>query len=75
MLLLAALLAATAPAAPATAATVTLPKPAASTGAVPKPRPTRAQVMAAVRAEWAKYDIGMKGKLTPLEFTTWVMEA
>ena len=75
MLLLAALLAATAPASVAPAATTGVSSKPAPTKTVPKPRPTRAQVTAAVHAEWAKYDIGMKGKLTPLEFTTWVMEA
>ena len=35
----------------------------------------RDQVMAAVRAEWPKYDSGNKGRLTPLEFSTWVMKS
>jgi hypothetical protein len=39
------------------------------------PRPGRDQVLAAVRAEWAKYDQGAKGRLTPLEFSTWVMRS
>lgn len=30
---------------------------------------------AKVNADWAKYDKGSKGKLTPLEFGTWVMAA
>jgi len=38
-------------------------------------RPNRDQVMAAVRAEWPKYDSGGKGRLTPLEFSTWVMKS
>lgn len=51
-------------------------KPAVS--AVPaKPviRPTRDQVANAVKAEWPKYDAGNKGRLTPLEFSTWVMKS
>ena len=38
-------------------------------------KPTREQVLSAVRAEWPKYDQGAKGKLTPLEFSTWVMKS
>ncbi|MDH7637195.1 hypothetical protein [Sphingomonas oryzagri] len=38
-------------------------------------KPSRDQVMAAVRAEWPKYDAGNKGRLTPLEFSTWVMKS
>ncbi len=38
-------------------------------------RPDHDQVVAAVRAEWPKYDQGSKGRLTPLEFSTWVMKA
>jgi hypothetical protein len=38
-------------------------------------KPSRDQVMAAVRAEWPKYDAGAKGRLTPLEFSTWVMKS
>jgi len=72
-MLLGALLAAT-----ATVAPVTPPRPVTAT---PTPvakaaaRPNRDQVMAAVRAEWPKYDQGAKGKLTPLEFSTWVMKS
>ncbi len=39
------------------------------------PRPTRAQVLAAVRSEWPRYDPSGKGRLTPLEFSTWVMRS
>jgi hypothetical protein len=38
-------------------------------------RPSRAQVAAAVKAEWAQHDQGGKGRLTPLEFGTWVMKS
>ena len=38
-------------------------------------KPSRSQVLAAVKAEWPRYDAGGKGKLTPLEFSTWVMRA
>ena len=38
-------------------------------------KPSRSQVMAAVKAEWSRYDAGNKGRLTPLEFSTWVMRA
>jgi hypothetical protein len=60
------------------AATATTPAPAKPATVVPKPvvaRPGRDQVMAAVRAEWPKYDAGNKGRLTPLEFSTWVMKS
>ena len=49
-------------------------KPAVAV-ASPVAKPTREQVLAAVRAEWPKYDQGAKGKLTPLEFSTWVMKS
>ncbi|HEY0271014.1 MAG TPA: hypothetical protein VGC10_08510 [Sphingomonas sp.] len=40
------------------------------------PGPSRkAIVLAAVRAEWPSYDAGAKGRLTPLEFSTWVLRA
>ena len=39
------------------------------------PKLSRAEVMAAVRAEWPRYDTAGRGKLTPLEFSTWVMRA
>jgi hypothetical protein len=54
------------------------PAQVAPKAAVARPapaNPNRDQVMAAVRAEWPKYDQGAKGKLTPLEFSTWVMKA
>jgi hypothetical protein len=38
-------------------------------------RPAPAAVLAAVRAEWPRYDMGGKGRLTPLEFSTWVMRS
>jgi hypothetical protein len=47
-------------------------KPAAPVAAV---RPSHDQVLAAVRSEWPTYDHGNKGRLTPLEFSTWVMQA
>lgn len=54
-------------------------KPIATTPAAARPsvasQPTRDQVFAAVRSEWSKYDQGAKGKLTPLEFSTWVMRS
>jgi hypothetical protein len=34
-----------------------------------------ADATAKVQADWAKYDEGNKGKLTPLEFGTWTMAA
>jgi hypothetical protein len=40
------------------------------------PTPSRrAIVLAAVRAEWPSYDAGAKGRLTPLEFSTWVLRS
>lgn len=50
------------------------PAPAAPS-ATPPAKPDRARIMAAVRAEWPRYDGGGKGKLTPLEFSTWVVRA
>ena len=44
-------------------------------GGVPATPPNRATVLAAVRAEWPRYDAGNKGRLTPLEFSTWVLKA
>ena len=35
----------------------------------------RSIVLAAVRAEWPSYDAGAKGRLTPLEFSTWVLRS
>ena len=74
-MLLGALLAAGASVAqpPATAQKpVTVPPVAAAKAPA---RSNHDQVMAAVRAEWPKYDQGAKGRLTPLEFSTWVMKA
>lgn len=53
------------------------PHPAAPpAAAAAKPgKPAREQVLAAVRAEWARYDIQHLGRLGPLEFSTWVMRA
>jgi hypothetical protein len=40
------------------------------------PGPSRRSiVLAAVRAEWPSYDGGAKGRLTPLEFSTWVLRS
>jgi hypothetical protein len=73
-ILLGALLATGAIAAVPPRTTIAPTKPAT---AVPPPaaRPTREQVLAAVRAEWPKYDGGGKGRLTPLEFSTWVIKS
>jgi len=49
-----------------------LPAPGAPAVA---PKPGKAEVMAAVRAEWPHYDKEGSGKLTPLEFATWVIRA
>jgi hypothetical protein len=69
-MLLGALLAAGTAAAPTAGPPVpAVTRPAAAT------RPNHDQVVAAVRAEWPKYDQGGKGRLTPLEFSTWVMKA
>jgi len=43
---------------------------ASASSAVPS-----ADATAKVNADWAKYDEGNKGKLTPLEFGTWLMAA
>jgi hypothetical protein len=52
------------------------PAPAGAAQIRPAPtKPTRAQVLAAVRSEWLRYDLGGKGRLTPLEFSTWVMRS
>lgn len=40
-----------------------------------RPRPDRAHVLAAVNAEWRRYDVHGAGRLGPLEFATWVMRA
>lgn len=39
------------------------------------PRATREQVLAAVRAEWSRFDLRRTGRLGPLEFSTWVLRA
>lgn len=39
------------------------------------PRPDRAHVLAAVAAEWPRYDVHRVGRLGPLEFATWVVRA
>ena len=57
---------------PRTTAAPTKPETAVSS---PVAKPSREQVFAAVRAEWPKYDGGAKGRLTPLEFSTWVMKS
>jgi hypothetical protein len=62
----------------ATAATPPAVAPAPSPAIVRPaalPRPTRAQVLAAVSREFPRYDSGAKGRLTPLEFSTWVMRS
>ncbi|USI73832.1 hypothetical protein [Sphingomonas morindae] len=41
----------------------------------PRAKPARAQILAAVRAEWPRYDVRRTGRLGPLEFATWVMRA
>ena len=67
----------TAPAAGAAAAPPTAaarPTPAA-VGSVPRPTPTRAQVEAAVRSEWPRFDTARTGRLNPLQFSTWVLRA
>jgi hypothetical protein len=80
-MLLGLLLAAGAAAAvPPRTANTTPPKAATTAGPVTTTlkvaaRPTREQVAAAVHAEWPRYDGGAKGKLTPLEFSTWVMRS
>jgi len=76
-MLLGALLAAGASAAasPAAAPKPALAAPAAAPARAAARPPNHDQVMAAVRAEWPKYDQGAKGRLTPLEFSTWVMKA
>lgn len=63
--------AATNPPMPATA-DATAPAPAGATTA-PAMATASAEASAAVNADWAKYDEGNKGKLTPLEFGSWVL--
>lgn len=46
----------------------------ASAAATPTaPAAASADASAKVNADWAKYDVGNKGKLTPLEFGSWVL--
>ena len=65
--------AATNPAAPA-AASADNATPAAAAAPAAAPTAT-ADAAAKVNADWAKYDEGNKGKLTALEFGTWVLAA
>ena len=73
----------TVPAADAASTPTTSPAPATADAASPTPpAPTppaqqtaTADAAAKVNAEWAKYDEGNKGKLTPLEFGNWIMAA
>jgi hypothetical protein len=55
--------------------TAVVPARPATVASPPAAKPAREQVLAAVRAEWPRYDQGAKGKLTPLEFSTWVMRS
>jgi hypothetical protein len=57
------------------AAPVAKPVPMIPPVTKPAAKPDRAHILAAVRAEWPHYDAGNKGKLTPLEFSTWVLRA
>jgi len=67
--------AADAAAMPSTIATATAePAPVATSGVEPK-QAASAEAAAKVNAEWANYDEGNKGKLTPLEFGNWIMAA
>ena len=70
MMILAGLLAAGATVTPAPVTPVAAPAPAKAAE-----QPSRADVLAAVKAEWPRYDTTGRGKLTPLEFSTWVMRA
>ena len=66
-------------AAPAPADAAAAPAPAApaapdqTASAAPAPAAVNADAAAKVNADWAKYDEGNKGKLTPLEFGVWLM--
>ncbi|QTH23709.1 hypothetical protein HRJ34_09490 [Rhizorhabdus wittichii] len=63
---------------PAADAASTSPAPATADAASPAPpaqQTATADAAARVNAEWAKYDEGNKGKLTPLEFGNWIMAA
>ena len=48
---------------------------AATVPAAPATVTASADATAKVNADWAKYDTGNKGKLTPLEFGSWVLAA
>ena len=48
---------------------------AIGTAAPARTRADRARVLAAVDAEWRRYDVHGAGRLGPLEFATWVMRA
>ena len=48
---------------------------AASSSTAPATATANPDAVAKVNADWTKYDEGNKGKLTPLEFGTWVMAA
>lgn len=71
------------PAAASVPAPAEAPAPGASAPTTAEPMPpsapaqqtATADAAAKVNAEWAKYDEGKKGKLTPLEFGTWIMAA
>lgn len=65
------------PAAPGTAeaAAPVAAADAAPASATPATPTATADAAAKVNADWAKYDEGNKGKLTPLEFGNWVMAA
>jgi hypothetical protein len=69
MMILAALLTAGATVTPAAV------PPVAPAPAKAAEQPSRADVLAAVKAEWPRYDTTGRGKLTPLEFSTWVIRA
>jgi len=62
--------AANTPAAPPTVAADSSVPP---TPAAPAPATASADASAKVSADWAKYDAGNKGRLTALEFGTWVL--
>jgi len=57
------------------AADAAAPAPTSAQTASASPAVPSAEVTAKVNADWAKYDEGNKGKLTPLEFGNWLMAA
>lgn len=61
--------------APAVAQTTAPAADAAATTPAAAPVAASADATAKVNADWAKYDAGNKGKLTALEFGTWVLAA